>query len=185
YWAIHSRTCLVTEKGEGAYNRCMYTPSQKILEKYAHTLVNFALNGGEGLRPGEVVFLSSPEIAKPLFVALRRVITQAGGHIIADYHPSPDENFNPGRDFFELANEEQINFFPNTYRRGLIDQIDHQLMIIADTDKHELAGIDPKKIMAKGIANKPYMEWRDAKESQGKFSWTLALYGTEASAKEA
>jgi hypothetical protein len=32
---------------------------------------------------------------------------------------------------------------------------------------------------------KPYKEWREEKENFGKFTWTLALYGTEAMAKEA
>src|SRR3989338_9229429 len=39
--------------------------------------------------------------------------------------------------------------------------------------------------MAKQKAMKPYMDWRNEKERQGKFTWTLALYGTEAMAKEA
>lgn len=32
---------------------------------------------------------------------------------------------------------------------------------------------------------KPWMEWRDKKENEGKFTWTIGLYGTEAMAKEA
>src|SRR5690606_20953819 len=160
-------------------------PSPQILDNYADVLVNFALNGGQGIKPGEVVYLSAPEYAKPLYVSLAKAIIKAGGHYIGGYTPSVDEQFNLGRAFFELASDEQINFFPEKYFRGLLDQIDHQLMIIADTDKQDLKGIDPQKIMAKGKAMKPYMEWRDAKEAQGKFSWTLALYGTPASAKEA
>ncbi len=39
--------------------------------------------------------------------------------------------------------------------------------------------------MKKSKSNKPYKEWRDEKENLGKFSWTLASYGTEAMAKEA
>jgi hypothetical protein len=36
-----------------------YQPPNEILEKYAKVLVNFALNGGEGIKPGDVVRLSS------------------------------------------------------------------------------------------------------------------------------
>jgi len=163
----------------------MYTPSQDILEKYADLLVNFALNSGEGLKPGEVVYLSCPEYAKPLYAALCRTVTKAGGHYIGNFRPSVDDEFNIERDFYELANDDQINFFPEAYMKGLIDQIDHQLMVIADTDKEELKGIDPKKLMAHGVAFKPYMQWRDEKENKGQFTWTLGLYGTPASAKEA
>ncbi len=163
----------------------MYTPSSQILANYADVLVNFALNSGEGIKSGEVVYVSAPEIAKPLYAALIHAIIDAGGHYIGGYHPSVDDRYNIGRDFYEQANPDQITFFPEKYYRGLIDQIDHQLMVIADTDKQALKGIDPQKIMAHGKAMKPYMEWRDIKEGQGKFTWTLGLYATEASAKEA
>jgi aminopeptidase len=52
----------------------MYTPSQKILERYADVLVNFALNSGKGIKRGEVVHLVSYEAAKPLFIELKRAI---------------------------------------------------------------------------------------------------------------
>lgn len=162
-----------------------YTPPKEILDKYADVLVNFALNGGEGIKRGEVVALDSPEYAKPLYAALCRAVTRAGGHYIGRFSPSEDEQINIQRDFFELASQDQINFFPEKYLRGLLDQVDHQIQVIADTDKQSLKGIDPQKLMARGLAMKPYMEWRDAKENQGKFSWTLGLYGTPASAKEA
>ena len=35
-----------------------YKPSEEILDKYANVLINFALNNGEGVKEGEVVFLS-------------------------------------------------------------------------------------------------------------------------------
>ena len=162
-----------------------YVPPQQILDRYADVLVNFALNSGQGLKPGEVVYLSAPEYAKPFYVALVKAILKAGGHYIGGYTPSADEQFNLSRTFFELANDEQLNFFADRYFKGLIDQIDHQIMVIAETDKHELKGINPQKIMTRGKAMKPYMEWRDHKEGQGKFTWTLALYGTPASANEA
>jgi aminopeptidase len=39
--------------------------------------------------------------------------------------------------------------------------------------------------MLRQKAFKPFMEWRNEKENQGKLSWTLCLYPTEAMAKEA
>jgi aminopeptidase len=89
------------------------------------------------------------------------------------------------RDFFNLANKEQIEFFPAKFIKGRIDQIDHSIGMIADTDKHDLEGVDPKKIMEKSKAFKPYREWLDKKEEAGKFSWTFGLYGTKAGADEA
>lgn len=155
-------------------------PTPEILEKYADVLVNFALRGGEGIQKGEVVYLQVPECAKPLLKELEIAILKAGGHYITHFVPN-----DLGRHFYEHASEEQINFFPHHYLKGRVDQADHFLMIIAETDKRELKGIDPKKIMARSAVFKPYMEWRHDKENKGQMTWTLALYGTEAMAREA
>lgn len=163
----------------------MYTPSADVLDRYADVLVNFALGSGTGIKKGEVVWLRVPEVARPLYAAMQRRILKAGGHIIPQYTPSADGSFSPRRAFYDVASEEQINFFPDKFYRGLIDQVDHMAAIIAETDPFELRGVDPAKMMASGKASHPYMEWRDAKESRGKFSWTVGLYGTEAMAREA
>lgn len=158
----------------------MYTPSKKIIEKYADVLVNFALNSGQGVKKGEIVLIQVPESAKPMLLALNRVVLKAGAHPVIQYLPD-----GMSREFFDLANPEQISFFPAKYLKGRIEEIDHSIFIIADTDKHELEGIDPKMIMEKSKAFKPYMDWRNKKENEGKFTWTLGLYGTKAGADEA
>ncbi|MCI0619878.1 aminopeptidase [Candidatus Wolfebacteria bacterium] len=163
-----------------------YTPPQKILERYADVLVNFALNSGKGIKRGEVVRLTAGEFAKPLYMELHRSILKAGGHVLANYFPDDDsKSFNPSRDFFELANDAQLTFFPKTYLKGLVDTIDHSLYVIADVDKEALKGVDPKKMMLRGEVYKPYKKWLEAKENSGKFTWTVALYGTPAGAREA
>lgn len=156
-----------------------YQPSDAILEKYAKVLIDFALGSEHGIKPKETVFLQVPECAKPLLIHLRRAVLRSGGYPIIQY--IPDDMV---RDFFEYANDDQLSFFPNKYIRGKVDQMDHVVSILAETDKHELEGIDPQKLMQAQRAMKPYKEWREEKESAGKFTWTLALYGTEAMAKE-
>lgn len=162
-----------------------YKPSKEILEKYANVLVNFALGGGNGIKKGEVVRITAEEYAKPLFLELRKAVWKAGGHVISDYHPSNDAEYNVDRDFFNNAQEHQLGFFPHAHLKGLIDQIDHTIFIDSETDKLALAGVDPKKLMKRGEVMKPWMEWRNEKENKGKFTWTIALYGTPAMAKEA
>jgi aminopeptidase len=162
-----------------------YRPPQKVLERYANVLVNFALGRGKGIRRGDVVYLIVNEYAKPLYAEIRKAVIKSGGHIITDYRPDTDEEFNFEKEFLTLADDHQISFFPDKYMRGLVDQADHMIFIISETDKHALKGVDPKRIMQKGLAMKPYMDWRREKENQGKFSWTAALYGTPGMAKEA
>lgn len=163
----------------------MYHPDKKILSTYADVLVNFALGGGRGIRKGDVVYVAAYEYSKPLYVEILRAITRAGGNTISHYMPNIDRAFDITRDFYANARAHQINFFPGKYLRGLIDEIDHSIFILSDTDMEALKGIPPAKIMAQSKVFKPYREWREEKENKGKFSWTLALYGTEAMAREA
>lgn len=167
-----------------------YTPSPEILRKYADVLINFALNSGKGIKKGDVVRLSASESAKPLYVAVHNAVVKAGGHVIANYAPDEEKgdkrrDISCSRYFYENAAEHQVAFFPKKYLRGLIDEMDHSVFLLADKDPHALEGIDPKKIMARGVALKPFMDWRHEKEWKGKFTWTIALYGTPAMAKEA
>ncbi|OHA19287.1 MAG: thermophilic metalloprotease (M29) superfamily [Candidatus Taylorbacteria bacterium RIFCSPHIGHO2_02_49_25] len=163
----------------------MYAPPQKILERYADVLVNFALGGGKGIKKGEVVHLVCYEAGKALFLLLKRAILKSGGHIIPDYRPDSGSRFPFDRTFFELAKPHQLRFFPRTYARGLVSQMDHTIFVISEVDLHELEGIPPKKIMRRGLAWKPYMDWRQEKETRGKYTWTIALFGTGAMAREA
>ncbi len=158
----------------------LYQPSQKILDKYADVLINYGLNNGKGIKRGEVVFLHVPESAKPLLMSLHKAVLKAGAYFITQFIPD-----NVSRQYYEIASNRQLSFFPAKFLKGKTEQADHFLFIIAEADKHELEGINPRKIMLSQKAFKPYMEWRDEKENKGKLSWTLAMYGTEAMAKEA
>jgi aminopeptidase len=162
-----------------------FQPSQEVLERYADVLVNYALGGGAGVKPGQVVRISAQEAAKPLYVELHRAVWRAGAHAIGHYQPDEDGDWNLARDFYTLAGEGQLDFFASAYMRGMIDQIDHQVSVLSDTDMHALEGVDPALIMRNGRSLKPAMDWRTEKESAGRFTWTLGLYGTPAMAAEA
>lgn len=162
-----------------------YTPPKKILENYADLLVNFALNNGKGIKKGDSVLVYGGEASKPLYIELLKAVWKAGGNVIGRYSPENGPDFKFDRFFYEVATKEQLTFFPSKLIKGQVDQADHSIHIIAETDKKSLQGIDPKKIMLRGKAWKPAHEWSDKKENQGKFTWTLGLYGTIAMAKEA
>ena len=167
-----------------------YTPPEKILKKYADVLVNFALGMGKGIKKGDVVRLSATESAKPLFMAVCNAIVDAGGHVLSHYAPDEENgdmrrNASTSRYFYQHATDEQIKFFPAKYLKGVVDQMDHSLYILADKDMHLMDGIDPKKMMMRGMAMKPFTDWRHEKEWGGKFTWSIAMYGTPAMAKEA
>jgi aminopeptidase len=159
-----------------------YTPPKAILEKYAKLLVDFALGGGTGIKPEDVVYLQSPISALPLYRALRRAITDSGGVII---NGLGDDIDGYGKYFYQHASRQQLTAFPDKYYKGLVNQVDHRLAVIADYDVHELDDVDPNKILLGQKATKPLVDWLNEKENKGLYTWTLGLYGTLSMAKEA
>lgn len=154
-----------------------YTPSSKILQRYADVLVNFALNSGQGIKQGEIVQCVVPDIAKPLLKYLQIAVLKAGGQPLLRLVPTGLE-----RDYYTYAKQQQLEFFPKDYLFARAELIDHQIGIIADTDPNELKGIDPAKIMTSLNKQKPYRDKLFEKENQGEFTWTLGLWGTPAKA---
>lgn len=159
-----------------------YQPSPKLLEKYAKVLVNFALGSGKGIKKGDVVYLQSPLSALPFYRALRKQILDSGGLMISSLG---DDMSSSGKYFYDNASKEQLTTFLRKYARGLVDQVDHRIAVVAEHDVHELDEVDPKKMMTVQKTNKPMADWFNKKENNGRYTWTLALYGTPSMAKEA
>jgi aminopeptidase len=162
-----------------------YTPPAETLRRYAEVLIGFALGGGSGIEPGEVVRVVAPESAKPLYVELCRAVWRAGGHVIAGYQPDDEPGMELSRDFLTLASDAQLDHFPARQMRGLVDEMDHQVSVLADRDPRALEKVPPARIMRRGVALQPLLDWRGEKENAGRFTWTLGLYGTPAMAMEA
>ena len=157
-----------------------YRPPPEILERYADVLVNFALGSGRGIAKGDVVRITVGEEAKPMYVALRNAVLRSGGNYLGNFVPS-----GVAREGVELASTEQLSTFHRAYFRGLAATIDHHVSIVSATDVRELEGVDPEKLMLAGRTSEPYRQWLRKKEAEGLYTWTLALYGTAAMAKEA
>jgi aminopeptidase len=164
----------------------MYKPGKIILKKYADVLIKFALNSGQGVKKDEVVLLWVRESAKPILEPLQKAVLEADAHYITYYVPEGTDRRNIiNKQFFKLASEEQVEFFPGKFFKGLADQIDHQVEILSEADPHLLEKIDSKKIMQRSATMKPWLDWRSDKEYLGKFTWVLGLYGTAGMAREA
>jgi aminopeptidase len=151
-----------------------------MLDRYAKLLVDFALGGGAGISRGDVVMVSATDDAKPFYVAIRDAVLRSGGTVIGDYHPG-----GAGRSALEVASVEQLATFHRAYWRGVATTVDHRISILSTSDPRELDGIDPEKLFAGRRTIRPYREWIARKEAEGRYSWTLAAFGTPAMAKEA
>ncbi|HLP79844.1 MAG TPA: aminopeptidase [Acidobacteriota bacterium] len=157
-----------------------FNPSQKILDNWANVLVNFAANGGSGVKPGQSILINIGESAKPLLLSVYRAVLAAGAHPIVLYQPDL-----LSKELFSNASDEQLSFYPKAYYDGIVDQADCLIFVRAEVDKKELVGIDPKKLLLRQKAFKPYMDRRRVKENAGNFTWVLTSYPTQSVANEA
>jgi len=156
------------------------TPNKDLLEKYARVLIDFALNDGEGIKKGDVVYLVTQSPGIPLAQEVYRSIIRSGGFPLIQIQ---DDSFS----LISLleGSDEQLTFFPDKFYRGLADNIDHYVRILADRDPLFLSKADPRKVVLASNSTKQFRVWLDEKEDAGKFTWTLCLYGTEGAAREA
>jgi len=158
----------------------MYQPSEELLEKYADLLVNFALKNGKGISKGEVVQVVVPDVAKPLYGQLQKAVLKAGGHPMMRFVATGFD-----KDYYLLASDGQLEFFPKKYLKTRIGTIDHTIGIIAEHDPRELEKVPPERIFRAQKKVKQIRDWQNAKELAGKYTWTLALFPTEPQANEA
>ena len=164
-----------------------YTPPESILQKYAELLVAYGLSNrkGQKLKKGSVVRFTVPEVAKPMYLHLQTALLKAGYNPLGNFIPSNDKKYNFDQNFFDHASKHQIEHFSEKYTKGLIDQIAGNIYIIADTNPHALKNVDSKKVLRRSQAQKRGKDWMFQKIDRGELNWTLALYGTDAAAKEA
>ena len=155
-------------------------PDSIILKRYAEVLINFALNDGEGIKASDVVYVVTQAPGVPLAKEVYRTILKSGGNPLIQIQ---DDDFRLIH--LQEGSDEQLKFFPEQYYRGLTDNIDHYVRILAEKDPLYLANADPRKVIMANHATRKFREWLDEKEDAGKFTWTLCLYGTEGTAKEA
>jgi aminopeptidase len=163
----------------------VYRPPQEILERYGEVMVRFGLGNGAGIKPGDVVGIVCSEDAKPLLLEAAKAVWRAGGHVIVDCRPASDANWNLDRAFLDLASGEQLDYYPDAWRRAYFAEIDHYLMLWADRDPRSGAGIDPKKAARHSRARGADSVYRFERVKAGRLSWSGCVYGTEGMAGEA
>lgn len=156
-----------------------FSVSPKILERYADVMVNFALNKGKGIKKGQVVEITLHESAKEILPYLQDKILEGKGHYIVRYLPH-----GTSRVKFEKGSDDQISYVAEESFKGKVKDIDCSIHVISEIDKEELKGIDPKKIMLSQKHVQKFRSMLQKKENEGKYFWTLCMFGTPQMAKE-
>lgn len=162
-----------------------YSPPLEVLERYGEVMVNYGLGNGVGIRPGDVVGVVCAEDAKPLLLEVAKAVWRAGGHLIVDFRPADDVDWNMQKAFYEIASDEQLEFYPDAHRRSYFATIDHHLVLLAERDPRSLTGVDPAKRSRHARARGRELMYRFEKVKTGTLSWSGCLCGTEELAAEA
>ncbi|MCH8520080.1 MAG: aminopeptidase [Nanoarchaeota archaeon] len=156
-----------------------FSISPTILQRYADVMINFALHNGKGASKDDVVEIVLHESAKEFLPYLQAEVLKSGAKCLIRYLPE-----GISRQKYELSSNEQIEYMPDNLIKGRIKDITCTVHIISEVDKEELKGIDPKKIMLSQKHVQKYRKLLNKKEEEGKYFWTLCMFGTLQMAKE-
>ena len=154
--------------------------TEKVLQNYADLMVNFAANERKGVQAGDVVYVKVMESGMCMLKYFQRSILKAGAHPILDVQIE-----GLGKDFYELANEDQLTFVADKMVDARMNTIDHLISMIGPRDPLAMEGVSGDKIKQRTQALSRLNKKMTHKFDTGEVTWTLALFGTEGMAKQA
>src|SRR5215217_1075068 len=145
------------------------------LEKLADVIVNYSV----GVKPGQVVRISSPAVATPLVLEIYRSVVRAGGHPLVRVSPEELQEI-----FLKDATDEQLRFV-NPISVFEIERIDCSIGVWADENTKSLSNVDPKRMGLSQAARKPLMDVFMKRTAEGSLKWCGTQFPTHASAQDA
>ncbi len=143
--------------------------------KLAKVMVHYSLQ----IKPGQLVLLQTTPLANELSLAFYEEAIKAGAHVLV-------QNAIPGANeiFLKNASDEQLDF-EMPIRRTIYETFDARMVIEADSNTRELAGVDPKRIARNRKTYGPLFKLFSDRIAKGDMRWCLTVYPTEAMAQEA
>ncbi|HYY44532.1 MAG TPA: aminopeptidase [Actinomycetota bacterium] len=145
------------------------------VEKLAQVLVEYSTR----VEKGDMVRIRGPHVAEPLLLALYRRVLDAGGHPMLRVSLPAAEPV-----FYRHATDEQLSFVypPDEW---IVENIDVDISIIAETNTRHLSKIDPQRQVIAGRARKHLLDRSMQRSAEGSYRWVLTLFPTEAHAMDA
>ena len=145
------------------------------IETFAKVLVDYSAN----VQTGQFVWVNGDTTAAPLLLAIYRRVLERGAHPIL--MSQPDET---DATFFRHANEDQLSYVSPVHKT-LINEIDAQISVMAQTNTKALSGIDPAKQAKRAGAMHELQARFMQRAADGELNWTLTLFPTSAYAQDA
>lgn len=145
------------------------------ITKLAKVLVHYSLQ----IKPGQLVILQTTPLADELSLAFFEEAVKAGAHILV-------QNAIPGAEeiFLKNASDEQLDF-EMPIRRNIYETFDARMVIEADSNTRELAGVDPKRIARNRKTYGPLFKLFTDRLAKNEMKWCFTVYPTDAMAQEA
>ena len=143
--------------------------------KLAKVMVHYSLQ----LKPGQQVLLQTTPLADELSLAFIEEAVKAGAQVFT-------LNAIPGASEISLkhSSDEQLDFV-SPVRKLIYETFEARMVIEADSNTRELAGVDPKRIARFRKANAGLFKIFSDRIAKGDMHWFLTVYPTEAMAQEA
>jgi aminopeptidase len=148
------------------------------IEKLAKVMVHYSL----GIKSGQKVYLQTSPAAHEFNLAFYKEAIKTGAHVTF----AIDGNYYPGAQeiFLKHASKKQLEFV-SPVRKLMIETYDARMVVEAETNTRELAGVDPKRISLWRKANAPLFEKMVRRIDRGELKWCLTVYPTDAMAQDA
>lgn len=148
------------------------------IKKLAQVMVQYSL----AIKRGQKVYLQTTPAAHEFNLAFYEEAIKAGAHVTF----AIDGNYYPGAQeiFLKHASDEQLEWL-SPVRKLLIETYDARMVVDAETNTRELAGIDPKRISLWRKANAPMFRKMVKRIERGDLRWCLTVIPTDAMAQEA
>lgn len=146
--------------------------------KLAQVMVHYSLN----IKRGQKVYLQTTPAAHEFNLAFYEEAIKAGANVTF----AIDAMSYPGarQIFLKHASKKQFEWI-SPVRKLLIETYDARMVVEADTNTRELAGVDPRRISLWRKANAPLFRKMVKRIESGDLKWCLTVYPTEAMAQEA
>ena len=146
------------------------------IDKVAEILVNYSV----AVQPGELVNIRLTDpLAEPLAQAVYKYVLKAGGHGVFRMAPTGADEI-----FYKHATDEVLDDL-NPLAEWLIENVDVNITLIADSNTKSLTGIDPSRMQRAQKAGAPITKRFMERQGTGDLRWTLTQHPTQASAQDA
>jgi aminopeptidase len=145
------------------------------IKKLAQVMVHYSL----GIKRGQKVYLQTSPAAQEFNLEFYEEAIKAGAHVAVMMQlPGADEVF------LKYASNQQLDFV-SPLRELVHTTYDARMVVEAETNTRELAGVDPKRIARQRKANAPLFQKMLKRIESKELKWCLTVYPTQAMAQEA